>query len=51
MTVNFVLPLAANDYFEVVWQNTNGDGVLLAENASGNIPAIPAVILTVSQVR
>jgi hypothetical protein len=48
---NYVVEAVANDYFELVWQNTNGDALLLAENATGNIPSIPSVILTVTQVR
>ena len=51
MTVNFVNEFAAGDYLEVVWQSLNGKAVLLAENPSGNIPAIPSVILTSTQVR
>jgi hypothetical protein len=48
---NYVVEAVANDYYEIAWQNTNGDALLLAENASGNIPSIPSVILTVTQVR
>jgi hypothetical protein len=48
---NYVVDAAASDYFELVWQNTQGDALLLAENASGNIPSIPSIILTVTQVR
>ena len=48
---NYVVDAAASDYFEIVWQSTNGDAVLLTETASGNIPSIPSVILTVTQVR
>jgi hypothetical protein len=48
---NYVVDAVANDYYEIAWQNTNGDALLLAENASGNIPSIPSVILTVTQVR
>ena len=48
---NYVVEAVANDYFELVWQNTNGDALLLAENATGNIPSIPSIILTVTQVR
>lgn len=51
MTVNFVNDLNANDYLELCWQNNNGNAVILAENASGNIPAIPSLILTSVQVR
>ncbi len=48
---NYVVDAAASDYFELVWQNTNGDALLLAETATGNIPSIPSIILTVTQVR
>lgn len=50
MTVNFMLELVANDYIEVVWQNNAGNARILAEAASGNYPAIPAVILTINQI-
>jgi hypothetical protein len=48
---NYVVDAVANDYFELVWQAAQGDAILLAEAASGNIPSIPSVILTVTQVR
>jgi hypothetical protein len=48
---NYVVDAVANDYYEIAWQSTNGDALLLAENATGNIPSIPSVILTVTQVR
>lgn len=48
---NYVVEAAANDYYELVWQSSNGDAVLLTEAATGNIPGIPSVILTVTQVR
>jgi hypothetical protein len=48
---NYVVDAAASDYFELAWQNTAGDAVLLSEAASGNVPSIPSVILTVTQVR
>jgi hypothetical protein len=48
---NYVVDAAASDYFELVWQNTNGDAILLTEAATGNIPSIPSIILTVTQVR
>jgi hypothetical protein len=48
---NYVVDAVANDYYEIAWQSTNGDALLLAENASGNIPSIPSIILTVTQVR
>jgi hypothetical protein len=48
---NFVVDSAANDYFELVWQSVNGHAKLLTEPAAGNYPAIPSIILTVTQVR
>jgi hypothetical protein len=51
MTVNLVDTAAASDYYELVWQSTNGDAVLHTEAASGNIPAIPSVIYTITQIR
>ena len=51
MAVNFLVDAAANDYVQLAWQNNSGNAVLLAENASGNIPAIPSVIITATQVR
>ena len=51
MTVEYIVEAAANDYYEIAWQNVNGDGDLLYEAASGNIPAIPSIITTVKQVR
>jgi len=51
LTVNFVNELNGGDYLELAWQNNAGNAKLLAENASGNIPAIPSVIITSVQVR
>ena len=47
---NFVVPAVGTDYFELVWQNNGGHTKLLTETASGNYPAIPSVIVTVTQV-
>ena len=47
---NFVVPAIATDYFELVWQSLDGHTTLLTEAAAGNYPAIPSVILTVTQV-
>jgi len=47
---NWVLTLAANDYFEIAWESPSTGTVLLAEAATGNIPEIPSVILTVNWV-
>jgi hypothetical protein len=47
---NFVVPATASDYFELVWQSLDGHATLLTEAAAGNYPAIPSIILTVTQV-
>lgn len=47
---NFVLVLEARDYFELAWQSSDTDVVIREEAASGNIPEIPSVILTVAWV-
>jgi uncharacterized coiled-coil protein SlyX len=47
---NFVVPAVPTDYFELVWQSLDGHATLLTEAASGNYPAIPSVIVTVTQV-
>lgn len=47
---NFVLPLAENDYFELAWQSSDTNVFLAEEPATGNIPEIPSVILTVTWV-
>jgi len=44
---NFVLVLQANDYFELAWQSSDIDVVIPYVAATGNIPAIPSIILTV----
>jgi hypothetical protein len=48
---NYVVDAAASDYYEIAWQSTNGDAVILAETASGNVPSIPSMIITVTQAR
>jgi len=48
---NYVVPATSpNDYYELVWQSTDDDARILASTATGNIPAIPSIILTVTQV-
>jgi len=51
MTVNIFDIGVANDYYEIAYQNLNGHARVLYEAASGNIPAIPSVILTIQQIR
>jgi hypothetical protein len=47
---NFVLVLEANDYFELAWQSSDTNVVIPYVTASGNIPAIPSIIMTVNWV-
>jgi hypothetical protein len=51
MTVNILDEAAANDYYELGYQTLNGNATILSETASGNIPAIPSVIATITQAR
>lgn len=47
---NFVVPLAENDYFEIAWSSPDTDVFIAEEPATGNIPEIPSLILTVTWV-
>ena len=47
---NFVTPLAENAYFEIAWSSSDTDVIIAEEPASGSIPEIPSVILTVTWV-
>jgi hypothetical protein len=47
---NFVLVLEANDYFELAWESSDTNVVIPYVAATGNIPAIPSIILTVTWV-
>jgi hypothetical protein len=47
---NFLLDLKAGDYFELVWSAADTSVVILAEPATGNIPGIPSIILTMTYV-
>jgi len=48
---NYVVPATSpNDYYELAWQSTDADARILYEAATGNIPVIPSIILTVTQV-
>jgi hypothetical protein len=52
-TVNFVLPLVANDYIELMWATSNAAAYIHAESAQTSPfshPAIPGIICTVVQV-
>jgi hypothetical protein len=47
---NFVVPLAENDYFELAWSSPETRMFLSEEPATGSIPEIPSVIITVTWV-
>ncbi|UOF77647.1 hypothetical protein [Caudoviricetes sp.] len=47
---NFVINLSSGSYFELYWETTNTNVSILAAAASGHIPAIPSVILTVTSI-
>lgn len=47
---NFVHLMAAGDYFELVWSTDDTDCRIEASAAAAPVPAIPSVILTVTQV-
>jgi hypothetical protein len=47
---NWVITLQNEDYFEIAWQSADSSVILLAAPASGNIPQIPSVIITVTWV-
>ena len=51
--VNFVLPLVANDYIELMWATGNALAYIHAEGAATSPyahPSIPGIICTVVQV-
>lgn len=47
---NWVITMEAGDYFEIAWQSPDTNVILLAAPATGNIPEIPSVIITVTWV-
>ena len=47
---NYVVSAAANDYYELMWSSTDIHVEIKARNASGVVPAIPSIILTVVSV-
>jgi hypothetical protein len=51
-TVNFVLPLAANDFIELVWSTTSTQVILetIAAGTSPVSPRVPSVVFTATQV-
>ena len=47
---NYMLELNAGDYIEIFWYSNDTNMRLITFNASGSIPAVPSVIVTVQQV-
>ena len=47
---NFVLPMQANGYFELMWASDSTNAILKAEAPNAFSPAIPPVILTATFV-
>ena len=47
---NYVVSAAANDYYELMWSSTDIHVEIKARTASGVVPAIPSIILTVVSV-
>lgn len=47
---NWVLTITAGDYIELAWQSPDANVVLASAAATGNIPEIPSVIVTVTWV-
>jgi hypothetical protein len=45
---NFVVELNAGDYFELVWSTDDTGCQIVALGASAPVPAVPSVILTVT---
>ena len=48
---DYLFDIDAGDNVELVWQVNNADIILEQQTASGNVPAIPSLIVTVMQVR
>jgi len=48
---NYVVESTSSDYWELCWQTSDTNIKMITFPASGNIPAVPSVILTVTQVK
>ena len=48
---NYVVDTTSSDYWELAWQASDSNIQLISFPATGNIPIVPSVILTVTQVR
>ena len=47
---NYIDTLIANDYLEIIWQSADVTMILAYEPATGNLPSIPSVIATLTQL-
>lgn len=47
---NFLTQMNAGDYLELIWQSDNANTRIVSGSATGNIPAIPSIITTITQV-
>ena len=47
---NYVDTLTANDYLEIVWQSPDVTMILAYDPAAGNLPSVPSVIATLTQI-
>ena len=47
---NFVLLMQSGDYFELAWQSSDTDVIILADSPASNYPGIPSIIMTVTWV-
>ena len=47
---NLVLLMQSGDYFELAWQSSDTDVIILADLPASNYPGIPSIIMTVTWV-
>ena len=47
---NYIDTLIDNDYLEIIWQSADPTMILAYEPESGNLPSIPSVIATLTQL-
>jgi hypothetical protein len=47
---NYIDTLIANDYLEIIWQSADPTMILAYDPSTGNLPSIPSVIATLTQL-
>lgn len=47
---NYLVTMNAGDYFELAWNSSDTNMVLLAEAAASPVPAVPSIIMTVTYI-